>query len=513
MEAKQPAEGDKETDPDRTAEDTETFLGYHQGKEEQPESKTEEIQDPKETKGPTDYKNIVEEDKASGPLFAPIKKSDLPMTAKVDSLLAQQLKQISLEENHFLLPAPQPDDKSGVKIEVYLYGTKDMKQIHISSKAKVLDVVKHLITITKWENKDPNAYELRLIDDDEGYYVPFYDISALVFSDAIGEFASLAFVHNKKYQPPKVAGNLSDLAKTKSEFHTFFVVYIKLSFLETRIEMEMNTKICTLRDLLRKINKRFDVDLRDSHYCFKIHDDDPTPEKDVEGMVYNFSLIDIKTKLKNLPHKELDLVPKTFVDSLVGTGDYSKEEIISCSIKMGTMPALNRGSTFKAHQDMGSDSITDESSESFGIDAFRPLAKTVDKSRETKDFLFNEITSKKLQEFNIIKINSKGKRQNRTLGIDGYNIYNDKVSNRKRKKRYTIFKKIFKPNDAKRSTRPLDTVQLIERLSSKTFRITYKETKKDKIITYECPTTDICSEIMAKLKYLGKNVKDIEQPQ
>jgi len=43
----------------------------------------------------------------------------------------------------------------------------------------------------------PEAYELRLIDDDEDYYKPLYDMGPLDRKDEIGEFESLAFVDNK----------------------------------------------------------------------------------------------------------------------------------------------------------------------------------------------------------------------------------------------------------------------------------------------------------------------------
>lgn len=46
---------------------------------------------------------------------------------------------------------------------------------------------------------NPDAYELRIIDDDEDYFVPFYDIGPLERKDEIGEFESLAFLENKNY--------------------------------------------------------------------------------------------------------------------------------------------------------------------------------------------------------------------------------------------------------------------------------------------------------------------------
>lgn len=48
--------------------------------------------------------------------------------------------------------------------------------------------------------ENPEAYELRLIDDDEDYYIPFYEIGPLERRDEIGEFESLALVENKSYR-------------------------------------------------------------------------------------------------------------------------------------------------------------------------------------------------------------------------------------------------------------------------------------------------------------------------
>lgn len=45
----------------------------------------------------------------------------------------------------------------------------------------------------------PEAYELRIIDDDVDYFAPFYDIGPLDRKDEIGEFESLAFIENKQF--------------------------------------------------------------------------------------------------------------------------------------------------------------------------------------------------------------------------------------------------------------------------------------------------------------------------
>lgn len=44
--------------------------------------------------------------------------------------------------------------------------------------------------------------------------------------------------------------------------------------------------------------------------------------------------------------------------------------------------------------------------------------------RKEEDFLFGNVSAAKYQEFNVVKINKRGKKQVRVLGIDGFNIYN-----------------------------------------------------------------------------------------
>ena len=48
---------------------------------------------------------------------------------------------------------------------------------------------------------DSLAYELRLIDDDETYYTPYYEISALDRYGSLEEFPSLAFCEVRNYSP------------------------------------------------------------------------------------------------------------------------------------------------------------------------------------------------------------------------------------------------------------------------------------------------------------------------
>ena len=76
------------------------------------------------------------------------------------------------------------------------------------------DVIKHIMSLYKrnkqlcqeWplkftNQKDWEAYDLWIIDDDEDYYVPYYDMAPLDPNDYLEEFPSLAFCESKSYNP------------------------------------------------------------------------------------------------------------------------------------------------------------------------------------------------------------------------------------------------------------------------------------------------------------------------
>ena len=86
--------------------------------------------------------------------------------------------------------APPPDsDKNSIKIQIYLLGTEDSIEAHVSQTNKVNDVIRHTMTMfkKKFPNKklkyanDPEAYELRIVDDDDedDAFKPSYEVSAL----------------------------------------------------------------------------------------------------------------------------------------------------------------------------------------------------------------------------------------------------------------------------------------------------------------------------------------------
>ncbi len=90
--------------------------------------------------------------------------------------------------NDFLLPTPSDGDSSAITVKVFLFSTPKCITVYIYKKSLVQDLIRHILTLY---SKDPllsldmpllnpeypEAYELRLIDDDEEQeYKPMYDM-------------------------------------------------------------------------------------------------------------------------------------------------------------------------------------------------------------------------------------------------------------------------------------------------------------------------------------------------
>jgi len=103
------------------------------------------------------------------------------------SALSEMLLNSQGNENDFLLPPPSEKDPDFLKLKVYFFSTPKCLDLRILKTNIVIDVISHIMTLyrrdpelsewlpLKYPNH-PNAYELRLIDDDESYYMPFNEI-------------------------------------------------------------------------------------------------------------------------------------------------------------------------------------------------------------------------------------------------------------------------------------------------------------------------------------------------
>jgi len=97
-------------------------------------------------------------------------------------------------------------------MKIFLFATSQHLSIRISKASKVGDLIKHIMTVYKKDTflskekpllypLNPEAYELRLIDDEGDYFKPYYEVGALDRREKVGKNESLAFVQARTFKP------------------------------------------------------------------------------------------------------------------------------------------------------------------------------------------------------------------------------------------------------------------------------------------------------------------------
>ena len=176
--------------------------------------------------------------------------------------------------------------------------------------------------------------------------------------------------------------------------------------------------------------------------------------------------INLDTNIKYLPSYELHLCYKNFPDLPEAMNAYNK----------GMM--LNTGDDKK----------------------FSKNEKDDDGVSGGRDFFFNEISAGLYQEFEVVKITKFKSKQERILGIDMYNLYNNKPKKRESGIMNFIFKDIKKPR------RKMKNVKACGILGDKSFYIDIKDEESDQVkkSIYEVKNNLIRDEIIAKINFLIK---------
>lgn len=88
---------------------------------------------------------------------------------------------------------------------------------------------------------------------------------------------------------------------------------------------------------------------------------------------------------------------------------------------------------------------------------------------DADEFLFNQITASKYDEYTVIKTNNYGKKQSWIFGIDGNFIYNSKKQNNS-----FSLKKLFK-TEVKWEQRPLNSIVRFNWKSEKELEVLFEE--------------------------------------
>ncbi len=375
------------------------------------------------------------------------------------------------------------------KVKVYLFNTKNNFDINITPSDTVKSVKTQIIKILTDKKYDlkytsENAFEIRLIEEDDtkpNMDYPALENNSLIF---MVKPKTIAFLENPKYDPrqdyssEKILGNVK--TKKKSSFYDSNnnqnanennnanmdesekaeKINIKVYYKANGIN---SSKIISLssEDNLKGILKIF---FNQDILQYKNFDFYYFVEYKSAQEIDN--AINLDTNIKYLPSYELHLCYKNFPDLPEAMNAYNK----------GMM--LNTGDDKK----------------------FSKNEKDDDGVSGGRDFFFNEISAGLYQEFEVVKITKFKSKQERILGIDMYNLYNNKPKKRESGIMNFIFKDIKKPR------RKMKNVKACGILGDKSFYIDIKDEESDQVkkSIYEVKNNLIRDEIIAKINFLIK---------
>lgn len=114
--------------------------------------------------------------------------------------------------------------------------------------------------------------------------------------------------------------------------------------------------------------------------------------------------------------------------------------------------------------------------------------------------MFNDATANAYQEWNVVKKNKFGRKQERVFGVDGKKVYNSKRG----QYRGGV------ATGVQRAERDISTIVKNEIVSTdrKTFRITWMDDRDIYNIEYTCETERECAEIVGKIKYILNKLRN-----
>ena len=371
------------------------------------------------------------------------------------------------------------------KLKVYLFNTNKNFDINISPSDTVklvkTQIIKYLID-KKYDLKytSEKAFDIRLIEDDDtkpNMDYPPLENNSLMF---MVRPKAIAFLENPNYDPSQDYSSEKILGNVKPTKSSFYDKNKKKQSNDNNSEKEDNapekinvkiyykanginsSKIVSLpsEDNLKGILKIFfnqDILQYKNFDFYYFVEYKSSQELD--------NAINLETNIKYLPSYELHLCYKNFPDL------------------PEAMNAYNKGMMLNTDDKKMSKNEKDDESTSGG-----------------RDFFFNEISAGLYQEFEVIKYTKFKSKQERILGIDMYNLYN----NMPKKKTSGLMNFIFK--ETKKPRRKMKNVRACNAISDKTFYIDIKDEFSDQVkrSTYEVKNNLIRDEIVAKINFLIK---------
>lgn len=201
--------------------------------------------------------------------------------------------------------------------------------------------------------------------------------------------------------------------------------------------------------------------------------------------------INIDTQMKFLTVYELDVSINTFIIIYFYNDIYNFYNFIQLHLKK--FPDAPEAKTISLVPSYTLNGLT-------GVSQVEPSIK-LNSEDKGKDFLYNEKSAGLYQEFDVIKINKYKVKQERILGIDLYNVYNN-VPEINKKPGVNFF--FSNNNEAKKPVMKIKDIVKAGYINKLSFFIEIRnpENNKTKQNIYEVKDMNKRNEIVSKLNYL-----------
>jgi len=353
--------------------------------------------------------------------------------------------------------------------------------------------------------KDVEAYELRMLDDEDADYMDDGDAHMPDFSlpplEKNRVFASLglekgvAFVENPDFKPPetteKIGGGVNKLDLIKNYALKNKKVLVKIYFDVSNFITQQFVPEAKIKSLYRFTRNK---NISERSHKFRIYkgvqtqtmydrDDDDDDDNDEGILDDNLPLKAFQSEISG-GVLQLEIIRKKFLD------EPPKDPLFLKSCLFG---------------DAEIEEIDD-------TDIINPDPNIRD--LRNKIFIYNEVMANHYEEFNVTKIREKGKSHHRVLGIDNAKIYNLYKELKDQNAGLTnILSNLFYTKIApKNPERPISDVIDAKILTANKFTIQYKAgSGKRKSIEYEADDPQTANKIVSKLQTIKNMEKKRKQ--
>ncbi|CAK71252.1 unnamed protein product (macronuclear) [Paramecium tetraurelia] len=334
----------------------------------------------------------------------------------------------------------------GKPIKIYFFNTQQHIQLNVTKSTTVLQVIR--ISITEYyknNNYDQrllrypdnvDAYEIRFVDDD-------YEFKAEMAFGAIDKKKEILSTQTNVF-------SLIEISNYKSQTNDMQIlekvnpnmILVDVLIIDQKPEKNVTTKIqldknSIVQDIFTQINKK-NKQINQIDYIIQLNDDDTLLD------------LDLRMPVAQLQNKKVQIKQKTWADQ-------AEQQFVNSQ----------RRDTITEHDDY--------------VDA--PL---------------NHIQAFKYEKFTVVKINERGKRQDRILGIDQFRIYN-----MNKKENLGLFERILnnKNSGTKFPQRLIEDIVDI-RIAHQFLYITFRQENDFKELKFDTLDSKIAQKIYKKINFI-----------